>query len=64
MKQIHLVLLSPQVVDIINELSHYTGLKRYLFKSMRTDDRQISDATLLATPKSFKLLQRGDVRSC
>jgi integrase len=49
MKQVHIVPLSTQVIDIIKELQHYTGQNRFLFPSMRTgDSRPISDMTLLA----------------
>ncbi|MDR2301490.1 MAG: hypothetical protein LBF38_05555 [Deltaproteobacteria bacterium] len=48
MKQIHIVPLARQAVDSITKLSYYTGQKRYLFPSMRTDERPISDVTHLA----------------
>ncbi|MDR1578457.1 MAG: tyrosine-type recombinase/integrase [Deltaproteobacteria bacterium] len=48
MKQLHIVPLAKQVLDKINELRYYTGKGRYLFPSMRSDDRPISDMTLLA----------------
>jgi integrase len=48
MKQIHIVPLSRQVIEILKELKHYTGHGRYLFQSMRSCDRPISDVTLLA----------------
>jgi integrase len=48
MKQVHIVPLARQVVDIIKELQPYTSHTRFLFPSMRTVDRPISDVTLLA----------------
>jgi integrase len=48
MKQVHIVPLATQVVDIITELKPYTGNDRYLFSSLRTNNRPISDMTLLA----------------
>jgi integrase len=48
MKQAHFVPLATQVIAILEELRHYTGSGRYLFSSMRTNDRPISDMTLLA----------------
>ncbi|MDR1111029.1 MAG: integrase arm-type DNA-binding domain-containing protein [Deltaproteobacteria bacterium] len=48
MKQIHIVPLATQVINIMNELRCYSGTGRYLFPSMRTNDRPISDMTLLA----------------
>jgi integrase len=47
MKQVHIVPLSSQVIDILKELHPYTGHRRFLFPSMRTEDRPISDMTLL-----------------
>ncbi|MDR1080292.1 MAG: tyrosine-type recombinase/integrase [Deltaproteobacteria bacterium] len=48
MKQVHIVPLSTQVIGVLGELRPYTGKGRYLFPSMRTGDRPISDMTLLA----------------
>jgi integrase len=48
MNQIHVVPLAHQVIDILMELQPYTGHGRFLFTSMRTNDRPISDVTLLA----------------
>jgi integrase len=48
MKLIHIVPLAHQVIDILKELQPYTGHGRFLFPSMRTEDRPISDVTLLA----------------
>jgi integrase len=48
MKQVHIVPLAIQVATILEELKHYTGKGKYLFSSMRTNSRPISDMTLLA----------------
>jgi integrase len=48
MKQIHIVPLADQVIAIMEELQPYTRHTRFLFPSMRTEDRPISDMTLLA----------------
>jgi integrase len=47
MKQVHMVPLAAQVIDILKELLCYTGTGSYLFPSMRTNVRPISDVTLL-----------------
>jgi integrase len=47
MKQVHLVPLASQVIEILTELRCYTGKGRYLFPGMRTNVRPISDMTLL-----------------
>jgi len=48
MREQHLVPLSSQVMALLEHLSPYTGRGRYLFPSVRTDDRPISDNTLNA----------------
>jgi integrase len=49
MKQVHIVPLSRQVLEIVKDLIPYTGQSRYLFPSFRVgDNRPISDVTLLA----------------
>jgi integrase len=48
MDEYHLVPLSRQAVSIIRELRPFTGNGKYLFPSLRTRDRPISDATLNA----------------
>jgi integrase len=48
MNQTHIVPLAKQVMAILGELKHYTGAGRYLFPSMRTSSKPISDVTLLA----------------
>jgi integrase len=48
MKQIHIVPLSKQVIEILKDLRPYTGQRRFLFPSMRANDKPISDVTLLA----------------
>ncbi|MDR1578259.1 MAG: site-specific integrase [Deltaproteobacteria bacterium] len=48
MKEARIVPLSSQVIDFIKGLKLFTGKGRYLFPSMRSDDRPISDMTLLA----------------
>ncbi|MCD7984351.1 MAG: integrase arm-type DNA-binding domain-containing protein [Desulfovibrio sp.] len=47
MKQMHIVPLSEQAVQILEELYPYSGSGKYLFPSIRTETRPISDATLL-----------------
>jgi integrase len=48
MKQIHIVPLANQVLGILCDLKPHTGFGRFLFPSLRTDTRPISDVTLLA----------------
>ncbi len=47
MKQMHVVPLSKQAVRIIKELQPFSGSEKYLFPSIRTSTRPLSDATLL-----------------
>ncbi len=46
MGAVHMVPLSKQAVSILNELKQQTGHLKYLFPSIRTPDRPISDNTL------------------
>jgi integrase len=48
MRQLHIVPLADQVVRILQELKPYSGNSKYLFPSIRTNDRPISDVTMLA----------------
>jgi integrase len=48
MDDYHLVPLSRQVVTILMDLQSFTGTGRYLFPSLRTRERPISDVTLNA----------------
>jgi integrase len=48
MRQQHIVPLADQAVRILEELRPCTGDGKYLFPSVRTDERPISDATMLA----------------
>lgn len=48
MREVHIVPLARQVVDILNELYLFTGQGRFLFPSMRATSAPISDVTLLA----------------
>jgi integrase len=48
MDDYHLVPLSRQVIGILQELRSFTGTGRYLFPSLRTRERPISDVTLNA----------------
>ena len=48
MRQVHIVPLARQVIDILEDLQQYTGGGRFLFPSMRADSAPISDMTLLA----------------
>ena len=47
MKQMHIVPLSDQALKILEELHPYSGNGKYLFPSIRTETRPISDVTLL-----------------
>lgn len=47
MRRVHIVPLSSQAVAILRELRERTGQGTYLFPSIRTDVRPISDATML-----------------
>lgn len=47
MKQMHIVPLSEQALKILVELYPYSGNGKYLFPSIRTETRPISDVTLL-----------------
>lgn len=48
MAEYHLVPLSRQAISILRELQPLTGAGKYLFPSLRTRERPISDATLTA----------------
>jgi integrase len=48
MKELHIVPLSKQAVEILRKLQHHTGLGRYLFPGLRTPTRPISENTLNA----------------
>jgi len=48
MRQVHIVPLARQVIDILEDLQPYTGNGRFLFPSMRANSAPISDMTLLA----------------
>ena len=48
MKEVHIVPLAHQVVDILQDLQQYTGHSSYLFPSLRAASAPISDATLIA----------------
>jgi integrase len=47
MRRLHIVPLSDQAVRILEELQPYSGGGKYLFPSVRTDDRHITTATML-----------------
>ena len=47
MKQLHIVPLSRQAVNILEELREFSGSGKYLFPSIRTETRPLSDATML-----------------
>ncbi|MDR0620455.1 MAG: integrase arm-type DNA-binding domain-containing protein [Deltaproteobacteria bacterium] len=53
MRQIYIVPLATQVIDILEGLHPYTGHGRFLFPSMRTNVRPISDVTLLAAIRTL-----------
>jgi integrase len=48
MKEQHIVPLCTQAIEILNELSAYTGSGKYLFPSLRSISRPMSENTLLA----------------
>lgn len=48
MRKQHVVPLSDQVIELIKELDNYTGEGKYLFPSMRTGSRPMSDNTINA----------------
>lgn len=48
MKQVHIVPLSKQVIEILNELKPLTGRSRYVFPSIRTNTRPMSENTITA----------------
>ncbi len=47
MRQVHIVPLASQVIDLLEELSTITGHTQFLFPSMRANTAPISDMTLL-----------------
>ena len=47
MRRTHIVPLSRQALAILRELKKFSGEGQYLFPSMRTERRPISDATML-----------------
>ena len=49
MKEKHIVPLSKQAISILKELHQFSGEGRYLFPSIRTNNRPISDNTINAT---------------
>jgi integrase len=53
MRQTHIVPLSIQAVAVLEELRPITGHGRYLFPSVRSDSRPITDEALLAALRSM-----------
>ena len=47
MRVLHIVPLSKQALDILNEIKPLTGSGRYVFPSIRTDTRPMSENTVL-----------------
>lgn len=47
MKQMHIVPLSTQAMQILEELHPYSGTSKYLFPSIRSDVKPISNVTML-----------------
>lgn len=47
MRRVHIVPLSAQALVILEELKKFSGNGKYLFPSIRTETRPISDATML-----------------
>ncbi|CEG55681.1 tyrosine-type recombinase/integrase [Legionella fallonii] len=48
MKEQHIVPLSTQSIEILKELHAYTGSGKYVFPSLRSSDRPMSENTVLA----------------
>jgi integrase len=48
MRRAHKVPLTPQVLDMLAELEPISGTSRFLFPSVRSNDRSITDSTLNA----------------
>jgi integrase len=48
MRSPHIVPLSAQAIEILREIEPLTGGSRYVFPSLRTDERPMSDNTILA----------------
>ncbi|MDR1125257.1 MAG: tyrosine-type recombinase/integrase [Deltaproteobacteria bacterium] len=48
MREVHIVPLARQVIEILKDLHQYTGNDRYLFASLRAKSAPISDMTMLA----------------
>ena len=51
MKAPHIVQLSAQAVEILNEIQPITGEGRYVFPSIRTHSRPMSNNTILAASR-------------
>ena len=63
MKDPHIVPLSKQAVTLLMEIQPITGLGRYVFPSIRTNSRPMSDNTVLAAPAAYGIWQRRNVRA-
>ena len=48
MRQVHIVPLSRQTIDVLEEIKPLTGNGRYVFPSIRTNKRPMSENTVLA----------------
>ena len=48
MRQVHIVPLSRQALAVLEELKPFSGNGKFLYPSVRTDSKAITDATLLA----------------
>jgi len=48
MRQVHIVPLARQVIDILEDLRQYTGQGRYLFPGVKSKSEPISEMTLSA----------------
>lgn len=53
MKRPHIVPLSRQAIEVLQELQPYTGKKRWLFPSARNDGRPMSEGTIRAALRSL-----------
>jgi len=68
MKNLHIVPLSLQAVEILNEIQEITGHGKYVFPSVRTNARPMSNNTVNPTfcesfPNSSQTLKKGKVKN-
>jgi integrase len=53
MKEAHIVPLATQTVALLRDLEAYTGDGRYLFPSLRSDGRPMSESTVNAALRTL-----------